>query len=162
MLNFNSPIRDLLPGLRELSAQENPTQSKVTRTFETMMIEPAIYLPALMRDHAKAGGSIVEQEFTSPLELAKLKEQVIVNCTGFGSAALFHDDELLPIKGQLTILKPQAEVDYVALVENLYMFPRKDGIVLGGTFERGVATLEPNQAAEQRILSSHAKFFNSL
>ena len=45
---------------------------------------------------------------------------------------------------------------------DLYMFPRRDGIVLGGTFERGVSTLEPDRAAEDRILAGHAKFFSAL
>ena len=87
---------------------------------------------------------------------------MIVNCSGLGAAALFGDRELGPIKGQLTILQPQPEVDYVALPHGLYMFPRRDGIVLGGTFERGVATLEPNLAAEERILAGHKKFFAEL
>ena len=86
----------------------------------------------------------------------------MVNCTGLGAAALFGDAELSPIKGQLTILRPQPEVDYIALAFGLYMFPRKDGIVLGGTFERGVATMEPNREAEERILAGHARFFASL
>jgi D-amino-acid oxidase len=162
LLQLDSPVHDLLPGLRELSRAENPTKSRVTRSFETMMIEPAIYLPAIMRDHKKAGGTIVEREFKDAAELASLQEKVIVNCTGLGAAALFGDKDLIPIKGQLTLLKPQPEIEYVALPNGLYMFPRQDSIVLGGTFERGVATLEPNREAEERILAGHAKFFASL
>ncbi len=162
LLNLDSPIHDLLPGLRVLQPSENPTTSQVTRAFQTMMIEPAIYLPALMRDHAKAGGHIVQREFKSAIELGQLKERVIVNCSGLGAAQLFNDADMYPIKGQLTILKPQPEIDYVALPNGLYMFPRQDGIILGGTFERHVATLEPNLAAEERIMAGHTKFFNSL
>ena len=162
LLDLDSPMRDCLPGLRELSKEENPTTAKVTRTFETMMIEPAIYLPAIMRDHAKAGGRVVQRELRSVAELAELNQPVIVNCTGMGAATLFGDTELVPIKGQLTILRPQPEIDYVALPHGLYMFPRRDGIVLGGTFERGVSTLEPNRAAEERILARHARFFATL
>jgi hypothetical protein len=29
---------------------------------------------------------------------------VIVNCTGLGSKALFNDEELIPVKGQLTVM----------------------------------------------------------
>ena len=162
LLNLDTPLRDLLPGLRELSPVENPTRAPVTRSFQTMMIEPAIYLPTVMRDHARAGGRVVQRAFASSAELAQLEERVVVNCTGLGAAALFGDQELSPIKGQLTILAPQPEVGYVALPYGLYMFPRQDGIVLGGTFERGVATLEPNRAAEERILTGHAKFFAEL
>jgi D-amino-acid oxidase len=69
---------------------------------------------------------------------------------------------MLPIKGQLTILRPQPEVDDVTLPPDLYMFPRSDGIVLGGTFERGVSTLEPDRDAEARILDAHAQFFAAI
>jgi D-amino-acid oxidase len=162
LLQLDSPVHDLLPGLRELTAAENPTSSPVTRAFETMMIEPAIYLPAVMRDHAKAGGRIVRRDFASAADLAALEERVLVNCTGLGAGKLFGDADLCPIKGQLTILTPQPEVDYIALAHGLYMFPRRDGIVLGGTFEKNVWTMEPNRAAEGKILAGHTKFFAEL
>jgi D-amino-acid oxidase len=50
----------------------------------------------------------------------------------------------------------------VALANGTYMFPRKDGIVLGGTFDRGVATLDVDEAAKARIMAKHAAFFASL
>jgi len=162
LLNFNSPVHDLLPGLRDLPPDEKPFPYPIVRTFETMLIEPAVFLPAVMRDFAQAGGRIVARTFTTPADVAALKERTVVNCTGLGSAALFGDKELLPIKGQLTILRPQPEVDYITLPPDLYMFPRRDGIVLGGTFERGVSTLEPDRAAEDRILAGHARFFSAL
>lgn len=162
LLNFDSPIKDLLPGLRELATAENLLNSRVTRTFQTMMIEPAIYLPAVIQDYKQAGGHIVQREFHSAADLALLPERVVVNCTGLGAATLFGDKELAPIKGQLTILTPQSEVDYVALPLGRYMFPRKDGIVLGGTFERGVSTMSPNLEEETKMLADHTKFFAAL
>jgi glycine/D-amino acid oxidase-like deaminating enzyme len=162
LLNFNSPVHDLLPGLRDLAPEEKPFPYPIVRTFETMLIEPAVFLPAVMRDFAQAGGRVVARTFAAPADVAALKERTIVNCTGLGSGALFGDKEMLPIKGQLTILRPQPEVDYITLPPDLYMFPRRDGIVLGGTFERGVSTLEPDRAAEDRILAGHAKFFSAL
>jgi glycine/D-amino acid oxidase-like deaminating enzyme len=162
LLNFDSPVHDLLPGLRDLAPDERPFPYPIVRTFETMMIEPAVYLPAVMRDHARAGGRVVARTFATAADVAALKERTIVNCTGLGSAALFEDKEMFPIKGQLTILRPQPEVDYITLPPDLYMFPRHDGIVLGGTFERGVSTLEPDRQAEARILAGHAKFFAAI
>ncbi len=160
LLNFDSPIADLLHGLRDMPADENPfPRYPIVRTFESMMIEPATYLAAIIRDYERAGGSIIQRHFVSAAEFATLSERTIVNCTGLGAATLFGDVEMYPIKGQLTILKPQPEVDYLALPPDLYMFPRKDGIVLGGTFELHVASLEPDLAAEARIMSAHARFF---
>jgi glycine/D-amino acid oxidase-like deaminating enzyme len=162
LLNFDSPVRDLLPGLRDMAAAESPFPYPIVRTFETLLIEPAIYLPAVLRDYARAGGRVVVRELKTAADVAALKEPTVVNCTGIGSAALFGDPDMLPIKGQLTILRPQPEIDYITLPPDLYMFPRRDGIVLGGTFERGLWSLEPNLAAEERILAGHAKFFAAL
>jgi hypothetical protein len=40
--------------------------------------------------------------------------------------------------------------------------PRSDGIALGTTQERGVATLEPNQAAQTRIVDACIKFYSAM
>jgi len=115
-----------------------------------------------LRDVRLAGGSIVVRQFEAAGDLAALPEPTIVNCTGLGARALFGDDELTANKGQLTVLLPQPEVDYAVLSGDLYMFSRRDGILLGGTHEKGVVTLEPDLAAKQRILAGHAQLFAPL
>jgi hypothetical protein len=42
------------------------------------------------------------------------------------------------------------------------MFPRRDGILMGGTHERGNWTLEPNQAAADRVFAAHKAFFDGM
>ena len=162
LLNFGSPIADLLPGLRDLDDAEKPFPYPIVRAFESLMIEPQIYLPALVRDHAAAGGRIVVRAFVSTAELAELPEPVIVNCTGLGASQLFGDAEIYPIKGQLTILKPQPNIDYLAFPPDLYMFPRQDGILLGGTFQHRIWSLDPDRPAEDRILAAHQRFFATM
>ena len=50
---------------------------------------------------------------------------------------------------------------YAALGDFGYMFPRADGILLGGTFERDVWDPAPQPAAIARIVASHKSFFES-
>ena len=83
-----------------------------------------------------------------------------MNCTGLGAKGLFQDEELTPVKGQLTVLAPQPEVNYVAYQHDLYMIPRRDGILLGGTFERGNWSLEPDPGEKRRILEGHRRIFS--
>lgn len=162
LLSFDSPIRDLVPDMRDLQPSENPFPFPSVRQFYTMMIEPNTYLPAVMQDFRIAGGQIKVQEFSNLAELQALPQRVIVNCTGLGAKMLFGDDELTPVKGQLTILLPQPEIQYVTLPEDLYMFPRSDGILLGGTHETGVWSLEPDLRAKQRIVAEHARIFREM
>ena len=127
----------------------------------TFLIEPPIYLSALMRDFRLAGGKIVVREFHDLKAVLALPESVVMNCTGLGAKALFGDQELTPVKGQLTVLLPQPEIDYMTDIRG-DMFPRKDGILLGGTWEPGIWTLEPNQEAMQRYMNRHMEFFNRM
>ena len=92
-----------------------------------------------------------------------LREALIFNCTGLGARALFDDQELIPIRGQLVFLLPQAEVEYCTVgPDNAYMFPRRDGIVLGGSFERNVWNTEPDAGITERILRENAALFGSM
>jgi len=159
MIGSKGPFPDLFPGLRDLPASENPFSHPYVRQFTAMLIEPHPYLRALLRDFRLAGGTVVLQEFHDLSEIATLAQPVVVNCTGLGARTLFSDSELIPIKGQLTYLLPQPEVNYIALSGDLYMFPRRDGIVLGGTHVRGDWSLEPDLAAKSRVLEGHAKLF---
>jgi len=86
----------------------------------------------------------------------------VMNCTGLGSRELVGDQELTPIKGQLSVLLPQPEIDYTVLQDRFYMFPRRDGILLGGTFERGVSDPEPNREAEKSVIEAHQRIFAPL
>jgi glycine/D-amino acid oxidase-like deaminating enzyme len=127
-----------------------------------MLIEPPIYLNAMLTDFRIAGGAVQVIHFDRVSQFQQLAEPVIFNCTGLGARALFDDQELIPAKGQLTVLLPQPEVNYMAVMEDdLYMFPRTDGILLGGTFEKGEWSLSVNETAKARVLKSHAQFFGS-
>jgi D-amino-acid oxidase len=162
MLAPKGPFPDVFPELHDLQPAEHRFPSPYVRQFRAMLIEPHPYLRALLRDFRLAGGTAVVQEFHESAELAKLPEGAVVNCTGLGAKVLFGDSELLPIKGQLTFLLPQPEVNYITLADHLYMFPRRDGIVLGGTYARGDWSLEPDLAAKDRILAEHSKLFSGL
>jgi D-amino-acid oxidase len=132
---------------------------KSIQRFATMLMEPNTFLPAIERDFLLRGGRIVVRTFITPTEVASLHEPVIFNCTGLGSRSLFGDKELEPIRGQLTVLEPQPEIDYCYLAGQTYMFPRDDGIVLGGTFERGNWSTEPDMATQAGVLAQHEALF---
>ena len=154
--------RDLYPGERDLLPDEHPFSAAHARRFATLLVEPPIYLSAMMREVRLAGGRIVVGELRNREEVQALPEPVVVNCTGLGAKALFGDLELVPIRGQLTFLLPQPEVDYIVIRDSFYMFPRADGVLLGGTFDRGNWSLEVDDEVRRRILAGHRALFEGL
>ena len=153
-----------------LGPGEHPFPTRYATRRTQMRIEPSIYLDALVRDFVDFGGRIVIRKFTEPAQLVALDESLVINCTGLGARDLFGDTELVPVKGQLTVLVPQPEVDYGTFGGpgpsrgglGIHMQPRSDGIVLGGTAERGDWSLEPNPEALERIVTAHQALFSAM
>ena len=153
-----------------LQPGEHPFPTRYAVERPGLRIEPSIYLDALMRDVVLFGGRIAIRRFDSARDLMTLSEPVVVNCTGLGAKALFGDSELIPLKGQLTVLVPQPEVTYGTIGGapnstggiGIHMMPRADGIVLGGTFEPDVWTMDVNESERQRIVTSHMELFATM
>ncbi len=160
-------IADLYADIETIDPATLPfTGFKNIRRFATMLMEPNTFLPAVERDFLLQGGRIVVRTFHTTADVAALHEPVVFNCTGLGARGLFNDKLLEPIRGQLSILEPQPAVDYTYLTQPpgffpLYMFPRSDGIVLGGTFERGNWSTDVALATQARILAAHEALFTA-
>ena len=157
-------ILDLFPDRKALAPNEHPFSAPYAERFMTLLIDMSIYMNALMRDVTQAGGKIVVREFCCREETLDLPEPVIVNCAGLGARTLFNDEELMPIKGQLVALLPQPEIDYLTISrdDHLLMLPRRDGILLGGTFQPGEWSLDPDNAETDRILEGHRRLYGSM
>ena len=154
-----SPLDRYHPNGKSLAPAEHPFPVARLARFDTMYVETGRFLRELAEDVQIAGGRIAVRRFNAREELAALPERLVFNCTGLGSHALFGDTELTPIRGQLAIMLPQPEVRYAFTGQAGYMFPRADGILLGGTFERGEWNAEPQPEDIDRIIASHAQLF---
>ena len=134
-------------GREILHPGEHPFTTPYASRRVSMRIEPTLFLEAMLREVRLFGGRTVIRKFASPSDFMMLKESVIVNCTGLGARDIFTDPTLIPVKGQLTFLVPQPEVNY-----QFGCMPRSDGIALGSTRERGVWSMEPDLEVRQRIV----------
>lgn len=130
---YHDRIRDLGPSGRDLSKDQHPFPVASARTHAMMTFNVAEYAHAIAGDFLMEGGRIERRVFNSPYELAALGEPVIVNCTGYGARALFGDDSLIPVRGQIAWLVPQPEVDYALYYRGVTVVPRADGIVVQAT-----------------------------
>ncbi len=166
---------DLLPDflrpnwLRDIYGPgEHPFPTAYAVRSIALAIDPNKYMDALVKDFLLFGGRIVIRRFDAPGDLASVPEPVLVNCTGLGSATLFGDAELVPIKGQLTLIPPEHGVDYRAngrlpgTETAAQMNPRSDGIVIGNLQVRGDASLTPDPAVITRNVQAAIDFFSKM
>lgn len=150
------------PDARNLTRAEHPFAVAHLVRFDTMYVEVGRFLRQLTRDVQLAGGRIEVRRFASSAEIERLPERLVFNCTGLGSRELFGDMGLEAVRGQMAILLPQPEIRYAFQGEAGYMFPRADGILLGGTFEKGVYDATPQPETIAGILASHKALFDGL
>jgi glycine/D-amino acid oxidase-like deaminating enzyme len=154
-----TPEEQLLPTFpphnRLLRPDEHPFPWPSVISYDTMYVETGRYLRQMLRDVQVAGGAIRVRDFVTPADIATLPERLVFNCTGLGSRALFDDQGLQPARGQLAILLPQPEIRYAFTGGDGYMFPRPDGIILGGTFELDEWDTTPEPQAIANILAAH-------
>lgn len=150
------------PNARLLSAAEHPFPVERVFAFDTMYVEAPRFMAQLASEVLNGGGAIRMRRFEDLSQFAALPEGLIFNCTGIGAKALIGDELLTPVRGQLAVLQPQDEVRFAFAGTAGYMFPRRDGILLGGTFERGEWDASPQSGDIARILRSHRRLFDGL
>ena len=147
------------PQSRLLTSAEHPFAMDDLAVYRTMYVEVGRYLAQLTDDVLRGGGKLRVRRFASAAAIGELSERLVFNCTGLGSRDLIGDLELGPVRGQIVKLAPQPGVGYAYTLPAGYMFPRADGIILGGTFERGEWSTAAEPATVQNILRSHQQLF---
>ncbi|MDJ0939927.1 MAG: FAD-dependent oxidoreductase [Woeseiaceae bacterium] len=155
-------IASLFAHKANLEPGEHPFGDWYAQRFVTMQIDPGVLLRRLVQDFQVAGGRFVVREFATLSDVLSLDEGVIFNCTGLGAGELFGDEELTAAKGQLVFLPPDPAIDYFTFGGGsgvLYMFPRSDVLLLGGTFKPGDYTRHVEADETERIVDAHASLF---
>jgi len=161
-LRIEHATEKLMPEMKVLADKENPWRGLYAAQMDGMMIEPPMFLDALTEDFRIAGGKLVVVEMKTPADVQALPEKLVFNCTGLGAKALFGDAELTPARGQLTFLLPQPEVTYTTGFEDTYMFSRRDGVLLGGTYDEGNWSLEVDEKTVQEKIAKHKELFAAM
>jgi D-amino-acid oxidase len=125
-------------------------------TIELPLIETPIYLRYLMQRFAALGGRI-EQRTVSTLAELYGERRIIVNCAGLGAREVAHDSEVYPIRGQTIRVRRTPEMQRWWLDEEghnalMYVIPRSDDCILGGTGQEGNWSLDADVDTAADIL----------
>lgn len=158
--DLDSRIADLGPRSETLAPGTHPFPTAIARRYTIMVFNISAYSRMLMQDFLAAGGVIETREFEKPEDIARLREKTVINATGYGARALFGDESIVPVRGQIVRLIPQPEVTYgLFYPDRFYMLPRRDALILQtqarGDF--GNADVTPDRAAAERTVQDLAE-----
>jgi glycine/D-amino acid oxidase-like deaminating enzyme len=129
-----------------------------------MIFNISDYGHTLLNDFFIAGGQFRHADFQTPQQIAALGRKVVINCTGYGARALWKDETLTPVRGQIARLIPQPDVRYGLDYHHILTVPRRDGIVVqsfaAGEMEGYGDTNEtPDRAESEQAVKILAELF---
>jgi D-amino-acid oxidase len=127
---YMNRVADITPHSQELPPGSHPFPTQHASRNTSLTFNVAGYSRQLINDFLVAGGKIETMEFHSPSELSQLSQKVVINATGYGARALWNDNSIVPVRGQIAWLIPQPEVNYGIQYESIYILGRRDGIVV--------------------------------
>lgn len=157
-------IPDLVPNAQDLPPGSHPFAQRHLRRNSLMMFNLSSYTRLLISDFAANGGRIEVAEFHTPADLASLAQKTVINATGYGARALFDDQSITPVRGQLARLIPQPEVNYGLFYRDVSFVPRRDGLVfqvVGSDDYYGFndATTQPSRTEAEHAVNTIAELF---
>jgi hypothetical protein len=128
--HYGRRIRDLTPSWRKVPIEATPFKGTAAARSEIMIFNISGYGHTLLNDFFIAGGQYRHAEFRAPSQIAALGHKVVINCTGLGARALWKDETLTPVRGQIVRLVPQPDVRYGLTYRHILTVPRRDGLVV--------------------------------
>ncbi|WP_439880050.1 FAD-dependent oxidoreductase [Pontibacter sp. MBLB2868] len=128
-------------------------------TMQVPLIETHIFLPWLMENLKQSGVVFIQRDVKRLAGLTAAHDWVI-NCTGLGSRELCHDESIYPVRGQIAKTAPQQGFPIFLYEEQpFYIVPRRDGTLIGGTYEENVWEAVPEAETIARLYRQAAELY---
>lgn len=153
---LNNPLHlsGLVPDSIPLGDTDHPFAGWQVSQNSRMVFNIPRYLEAKLDRFLTFGGKLEIKEIKKLEDIDALPEDCVVNCMGLGAKAVFDDEYLIPVSGQLSFLLPQPEIDYCLMTPYGYSIPRKDGMVLGGDHIRGSWDTTPKKEQTEKVVEA--------
>jgi D-amino-acid oxidase len=132
--NFETVPKDVIPDPQFFTHLPFTHLTSSGYAYSTLLVEPPIFLAKLQSDLVARQVPFVPKQFSGDSEVLNLQENIVINCTGLGSRKIWPDPALEAVKGQLVLLPPQPNLQYLYSGHG-YLFPRQDAVVVGGSEE---------------------------
>lgn len=162
---YRDRIAGLAPRSVQIPVESTPFAVGSARVGSQMQFNVTELARRLMEQVLAQGGRIETRLFHSPTEIAALPETIVVNCTGYGARALWNDQTVVPVRGQIAWLAPQPEVDYGLYYDGVVVVSRADGIVVqstrgGDMLGYGVEDETPDRVDAEATIARAATVFS--
>jgi D-amino-acid oxidase len=148
--------KDAVESVRPAEPGEIPDGYSSGWVFTSPVAQMPMFLSWLESKLAAAGITIETRTVTN-LPSLLLEASVVVNCTGLAARELVKDDDLHPIRGQIVRVAPGHAPRFVQGGGGhrplLYVIPRPDCTVLGGTEDVGSWDLDVDPATADAIVA---------
>ncbi len=139
----------------------DPTLEKVY-DINVPLIETQIFLPWLQQQLVQKGVKIIQKKIDDFNELTDQFE-VVINCSALGARQLCNDHSIIPVRGQVGLLAPGPSLPiYLDNEMPLYIVPRKDAIIIGGTYEENEEAEITEPSTIERLLNNAYKVYPDL
>src|SRR5262249_10130613 len=127
---YQQRVADLTPRSQDLAPGTHPFPTRYATRTSGLTFNVAAYSRQLVTDFLVEGGKIEAIEFHQPSEPSHLPQKVVINATGYGARALWKDESIVPVQGQIAWLIPQPEATYGVFYKGVAILARRDGIVV--------------------------------
>jgi D-amino-acid oxidase len=131
--------------------------------FVAPAVDMSLHLPWLAGRLRALGGTVERREVAS---LDELEADAVVNCAGLGARELAGDDALVAVRGQvLRVAAPDVRewlLDQSDPRRLVYVVPRVNDVVLGGTADEGAEDVRPDPATTEAIRARCAALIPAL
>ena len=139
-----------LPFIERIPEKDLPPNCRAGYVMDVPIVAPPLYLKNLHDQFLADGGTLTVRQVETLRDLAD-DHQLLVNCTGVWAREVASDPAVYPIRGQtLLIDAPRISEGYMHDGEATYLFPRDDGILIGGIYQYDSWSLniDPLQTAD--------------
>lgn len=130
-----------MPRYRRIPTGDLPRGAKVGITYQTMTVNPGIFLPWIKKDLETRGVRFIRKEIESIKEAEQITGcGIIVHASGLGAAHLAGDKNVIAIRGQTMFVKN--DFDELVMLQGsqyTYVIPRMytGGVIIGGVSQEG-------------------------
>jgi glycine/D-amino acid oxidase-like deaminating enzyme len=149
-------IGDLSPHSDDYPPGSHQFGARYLRRNSLLMFNLSAYTRMLISDFLANRGRIEIAEFRSPADFASLRQKTLINATGYGARALFNDQSVLPVRGQLARMIPQPDIHYGVFYQNVGFVPRRDGLVFQVLGENDYYGFNDDTTVADRAEAEHA------